>query len=238
MSVGRNIYEEGNSGVSAIKQKALTIPAFVSGFSSSLWVNSSEKLLRTLHNEPELLLRLAQGDEKAYTQIIEQYGSIIYGHCMMYIKNAEQAEEITQDILFSLWKQRTELPSIENFPGYVYSMARNRAISAFRSTLASTELPADQLASLLHSPVSSIEYKQLSEAIARGIEKLPARRKQIFKMSRYEGLSYEEIARQLNIAKSTVKDHILEALVFLRTYIKEEYGIVTAGLFWLATFTA
>lgn len=58
-----------------------------------------EQLHRTLNdNEPELLLRLARNDEKAYTAIIEQYGSIIYGHCLMYVKDAGLAEEITQDI--------------------------------------------------------------------------------------------------------------------------------------------
>ncbi|RZS69361.1 RNA polymerase sigma factor [Pseudobacter ginsenosidimutans] len=188
-----------------------------------------------IHNEPELLIRLAQSDEKAYTEIIDHYGSVIYGHCLMYVKDAGLAEEITQDILFSIWKQRAELPSISNFAGYVYRMTRNRSINAFKSKLAATEPPADHLKSWLHSPDASIEYKQLSEAIARGVELLPARRQQVFKMSRYEGLSYEEIAQQLNIAKSTVKDHILEALVFLRTYIKEEYGIVTISLFWLAS---
>lgn len=191
---------------------------------------------RTLNNnEPDLLLRLAQNDEKAYSEIIEQYGSIIYGHCLMYVKDAGLAEEITQDILYSLWKQRADLPAVKNFPGYVYMMTRKRSISAFKAKLAATEPPPDHLKSLQNSPVSNIEYKQLSEAIARGIEKLPAKRKQIFKMSRYEGLSYEEIAQQLNIAKSTVKDHILEALVFLRTYIKEEYGIVTISLFMLTS---
>lgn len=190
---------------------------------------------RTLNNtEPERLLRLAQNDEKAYTEIIEQYGSIIYGHCLMYVKDAGLAEEITQDILFSLWKQRAELPAVTNFPGYVYMMTRKRSISAFKSKLAATEPPPDHLKSLQHTPDSHLEYKQLSEAIARGIEQLPTRRQQIFKMSRYDGLSYEEIAQQLGIAKSTVKDHILEALVFLRTYIKEEYGIVTVSLFWFA----
>jgi RNA polymerase sigma-70 factor (family 1) len=187
------------------------------------------------HNEPELLLRLAQSDEKAYTEIIDHYGSVIYGHCLMYVKDAGLAEEITQDILFSIWKQRAELPSITNFAGYVYRMTRNRSINAFRSKLAATELPTDHLKSWIHSPDASIEYKQLSEAIERGIELLPARRQQIFKMSRYDGLTYEEIAQQLNIAKSTVKDHIIESLVFLRSYIKEEYGIVTISLFWLAT---
>lgn len=205
-------------------------------FSHLYTSTANEQLHRTLNNtEPERLLRLAQNDEKAYTEIIEQYGSMIYGHCLMYVKDAGLAEEITQDILFSLWKQRADLPAINNFPGYVYMMTRKRSFSAFKSKLAATEPPPDHLTSLLHAPDSNLEYKQLSEAIARGIEKLPPKRQQIFRMSRYDGLSYEEIAQQLNIAKSTVKDHILEALVFLRTYMKEEHGVVTVSLCWLAS---
>jgi len=90
-------------------------------------------------------------------------------------------------------KQRAELPAVSNFPGYVYMMTRKRSFTAFKTKLAATEPPPDHLTSLLHSPESNIEYKQLSEAIARGIEKLPARRKQIFKMSRYEGLSTKKL---------------------------------------------
>src|SRR5690606_29271189 len=77
---------------------------------------------------------------------------------------------------------------------------------------------------------AGLEYKELRDIINAGIEELPPRRKQIFKMSRFGGLSYDEIARQLNIGKSTVKDHVLEALVYLRAYMKEKHGIVLSAL--------
>lgn len=175
---------------------------------------------------------MAEGDERAYGSIITQYGNVIYGHCLLYLKDAEIAEELTQDVLFNLWKQRSDLPSIANFPGYVFIMTRNRAITAFKAKLASSAgPPADGLWDTLSTPDASVEYKQLHEAITRGIELLPPKRKQIFKMSRFEGKTYEEIAVATGIAKSTVKDHILASLVFLRAYMKEEEGIVLTGLF-------
>lgn len=186
------------------------------------------------YNEKELLSRMAEGDEQAYMQIIDRYGSIIYGHSLLYVKDVPLAEEVTQDILFNLWKQRTMLAEVENFPGYVYAMTRKRAFTAFRTKLAAyADAPPDHLASALNRPDASLEFKQLSQAILNGIEHLPPRRKQIFIMSRYDGLTYDAIANQLGIAKSTVKDHILEALVFLRTYIKENSDVVLMTMLWL-----
>ena len=57
-------------------------------------------------------------------------------------------------------------------------------------------------------------------------------------MSRIDGLTHDAIARELNIARSTVKEHIMEALVFLRSYMKEEYGIIITGLLWWDLFSS
>jgi RNA polymerase sigma-70 factor (ECF subfamily) len=67
-----------------------------------------------------------------------------------------------------------------------------------------------------------MEYRQLSDALRRGIDQLPARRKEIFLMSRFDGKTYDEIASHLDISKSAVNKNIVEALVFLRTFLRNE----------------
>jgi len=72
------------------------------------------------------------------------------------------------------------------------------------------------------------------DGIRRGIDRLPARRKEVFMLSRQENLTYDEIAARLGLSKNTVKEHISEALSFLRDYLNRGMDVVLVGLLWLA----
>ena len=116
---------------------------------------------------------------------------------------------------------RAQLPAVDHFRAYLFRAARNRTISAFRSQLAQT-VSADELEieSPYATPAEKIEYQELSAAILLALDKLPARRKEIFLLSRQQGKTHEEIARSLSISRSAVNQHIIEALIFLRTHLR------------------
>lgn len=176
-----------------------------------------------VYNEQDTLVRVAQGDQRAFVLLVEQHTPAVYSHVLTYIKNASRAEEITQDIFMKLWKHREELPAVTNFKGYLYVVTRNSTMSAFRERIFRWDhADKDELEAAGLDPAGALELRQLSETLAKGIELLPPRRKQVFIMSRSEGLSYEEIALQLGISKSAVNQHIVEALVFLRTYLRNQ----------------
>lgn len=184
-----------------------------------------------LYNEQEILFQVAGGDQRAFTLLVEQHTATIYAHVLTYIKNAFRAEEIVQDVFMNVWKHRAELPSITNFPGYLYVMTRNRTISAFREKIFNPgepekdELEADEL-----NPAGALELRQLSETLQQGIALLPPRRKQVFAMSRFDGMSYDAIAKELGVSKSAVNQHIVEALLFLRTYLRDQTGILLVAI--------
>jgi RNA polymerase sigma-70 factor (family 1) len=178
----------------------------------------------SLHNEQEFLKKIAEGDQRVFAALVESFSARIYVHVLMYIKNAARAEEITQDVFMSVWNHRHELPSIQNFRGYLFVLTRNRTISALRERVTRyDETEKDELESGLN-PEGVLEYRQLSESLQRGIDQLPPRRKEIFIMSRFDGKTYDEIAHHLSISKSAVNKHIIEALVFLRTFLRNEIG--------------
>lgn len=155
----------------------------------------------------------------------------------MYLKNTLVAEEITQDILLSLWKHRQELPDIVNFPGYVYVMTRNRTNNIFREKILSTvEPPPDLMDSLLQNPAGVLEYRQLYDTLMQGINALPPRRQEVFQLNRLQGLSYEAVADQLGISKSAVKQHVIESLVFLRTFLRQHFVTLIGVMFSSLSF--
>lgn len=183
----------------------------------------------SLNTEPEILKKIAAGDEHAFEHLVEQYTAIIYAHVVSYLKNASRAEEITQDIFMSIWLHREELPAIQNFRGYLFVLTRNRTISAFRERIFRyDEAEKDELLTTVN-PEGLLEYRELSEALKRGIDQLSPRRKEIFMMSRFEGKTYDQIAHHFTISKSAVNKHIIEALAFLRTFLHNEMGSLMAA---------
>lgn len=173
--------------------------------------------------ETELLARVANADEKAFAHLVATYAPVVYAHVLSYIKDVPQAEELTQDIFMGIWNLRTTLPQIENFKAYLFRASRNRTISALRQQLNHHPITGNEnWEDQLSSPVRKMELRELHDSILDGIEKLPPRRRQVFKMSRLEGRSYDEIARELSISRSAVNQHIVESLVFLRTHLRHK----------------
>ncbi|AHF14552.1 RNA polymerase [Niabella soli DSM 19437] len=187
------------------------------------------------YNEPELLRRIAQGDERAFARVVDKYTPVVYPHLLSYLKNTEKAEEIAQDVFLRVWKNRQKLDQIENFPGYVYIITRNRAKSALKELLSDPrQTPIDPLQDLFAHPQSvSVEVKELSNVLGKAIEALPCRRKEVFMLSRMGHFTYEEIADQLGISRSAVRQHMVQALVFLRSYLKEALGIIVSHAGWI-----
>ncbi|MBO9572917.1 MAG: sigma-70 family RNA polymerase sigma factor, partial [Chitinophagaceae bacterium] len=107
----------------------------------------------------------------------------------------------------------------------VYVMARNRVHSKLMGQAQAPEI-VEQADELLNNPHASLELKELAGIMEDAIEALPPRRKEIFKLSRNENLTYEQIAARLNISRSTVREHMVEALVFLRHYLKKHGDII------------
>lgn len=174
-----------------------------------------------LYDEQDILLRVANGHEQAFSILVKQFSAVVYTHALTYLKNAAIAEEVTQDVFMSIWRRREELPDVSNFKGYLHVVTRNRVISEFRKKIQPNKEWADDNIELQEpNPADSLETRQLSEILMKAINKLPPRRQQVFKMSRLEGKSYEEIAADLGISRSSVNQHIVEALVFLRTYLR------------------
>ena len=187
-----------------------------------------------LHNEKELLHLVAEGNEKAFTQLVDLYWNKVYSHALAYVKSPPKAQEITQDIFLQVWKKRETLDEVSEFKNFLFILGRNQIVSALRKKLMETtsqdilDTPEDQFL-----PDRQLEYKQSYQRILEAIEHLPPVRKTIFNLSRFEGLTYEEIAARLNISKNTVKEHIVLALNFLRTYVHTHGGPIVLFLFSL-----
>ncbi|HWB92566.1 MAG TPA: sigma-70 family RNA polymerase sigma factor [Puia sp.] len=172
-----------------------------------------------------LLRRTAQGDEHAFARLVDEYWNNIYTQSLVYTRSVQQAEEATQDIFMKIWNSRVSLPSLDNFENFLFIVARNVIISALRKKRGLYVVePAKDIIEGAPSPDQQFAYKESYDIINRGIDLMPPQRKQVFRLSRLEGMSHEEISRQLGISRNTVKEHIVKGLHFLRGYLKSHGG--------------
>jgi RNA polymerase sigma-70 factor (family 1) len=172
-----------------------------------------------------LLLRVAKEDETAFAMLIARYRRRVFTHALTFTARYEEAEELTQDIFIRIWQNRRTLDTIDSFADYLFILSRNHMVSYIRKRVKETRLPdPETLVEELLSPDLQLQVKELKEVIISGIAKMPPQQQAVFRLSRLDGLSYEEIAAQLGISRSTVKWHVIAGLNMLKQYIRQ-YGI-------------
>lgn len=175
--------------------------------------------------ERQLLRSVAAGDDRAFRMLVDIFWSRVYGNALTIVKSPQTAEEITQDIFLKIWQQKEKLSEVQSFKHYIYVVGRNQVISQLRKKMAGQlEEPGDILEGRL-MPDEQLQYKETYRLVLEGIGKLTPQQQLVFKMSRLEGLSYEEIGGRLGLSKNTVKGHMVLALNFLRIYFRDHADI-------------
>jgi len=135
------------------------------------------------------------------------------------LQDAEEAEDLSQDIFMSLWQNRGNLKQIDSLDAYLFRIARNAVFRYIERSLLFKNYQSRQLSddnSDLYEIESELNAKELELIIAIAVERMPSQRRKIYQMSREQGLSNENIARELNISKRTVENHLTQALADIR----------------------
>jgi RNA polymerase sigma-70 factor (ECF subfamily) len=179
--------------------------------------------------ERELLNRIAQSDEAAFTEIFNHFSPRIWTFVVKKAKSESVAEEIVQEVFLKLWAKKEMASGIENLTAFLYTMAANKLYDHFKKVAGDSRklehlwLQVQQAAT--SNPVEeTLDFRESMQIINQAIEQLPPQRKKIYLLNRMEGLSYDEIAQKLNISKSTVSNQLVEATKFIREYIKGTGG--------------
>ena len=176
-----------------------------------------------MESERELVELMSQGDESAFTRLFYLYKDKLYNFTLRLVNNPDIAEDIVQDIFLKLWNNRAQLSAINSFGGYVFQMAQNQSINSFRrmasETLILSELFHQQSTADL-STEQAIHFRETQALVAAIVSKLPPQQKLVYQLSREQGLRHDEIAQQLKLAPSTVKNHLIQALHTIREQLR------------------
>jgi RNA polymerase sigma-70 factor (family 1) len=177
---------------------------------------------RSLHTIREVFARIAADDEQAYRELFDGYFQQLYAAILVYTKSVTDAEDIVQSIFLKVWERRNTLTSIDHPENWLFITARNEFLDHFRK-LQSQEKYRRSLVDLFHDEGISAEMLIIAaerEAFVRkAIAALPEKQQQAILLSRHDGLTYDEIAVVMGIAKTTVKEHISRALKSIRDFL-------------------
>lgn len=178
-----------------------------------------------LHNEVELLLRVSEGDERAFAELFAFYYPRIYTLVYRFSLNDEDVREALQETFLTIWLQREQLTDINNLDGWLLRIASRKCRALLRKNLLSrrTDGKAAQVANDTHAgdPAETLQVAEVGRLISLVVRDMPEQRRLIFTLSRQEGLKPSEIAARLNLSVSTVKNTLVTALRQIRQSLSE-----------------
>ncbi len=174
---------------------------------------------KLLHTEKELLKKLKEGDSFAFEVLFYKYRNKLKGFAKRLVPTQIDPEEIVQEVFVRVWFKKESINPEKDFQSFLFSIAKNLILDHLKSAVNRKLYFVEEhfhqdlmIEEVLESPIPENAEEKLRNLILQ----IPERRREIFCMSRFEGLSYKQIAARLNITENTVDSQIRNALTFLR----------------------
>ncbi|GGE96100.1 RNA polymerase sigma factor [Flavobacterium limi] len=186
------------------------------------------------YNENEILIEsLRNGDERAYTFLIDNYHHKLCVYANSLVKNIYSAEDIVQNVFIKVWEQRIRLKSDHSIKSFLYKLVYNEFIDLYRKNQSLFSLEKtyyDALNSVVLEDDSE-SFQRVLKVVNKEIESLPPKCKEVFILSKKEGLTNIEIAEHLDVSIKTVEAQITKAFSILRSSLEEKVKTVLLLLF-------
>ncbi|WP_295935416.1 RNA polymerase sigma-70 factor [uncultured Alistipes sp.] len=166
-----------------------------------------------------VLRKLREGDTEALDVLYLLYAAKVRDFAFRLLCNRAEAEDITHDIFLKVWEERKSVGNVLSFKSYLFRMTRNAIFNAYKHRQVESKYQAHAVAAEKPTAPGADERvttEDMLEMIALAVENMPEQRRKVFCMSRYENMSYSDIAEALNISPKTVQYHISGALAELR----------------------
>lgn len=171
--------------------------------------------------EKQLVEALSKGNILAFNELFEIYSSRLYKFGLKYFHVQAEAEEMVQDVFLKIWNNREKLKVEKSFNAYIFTIAFNQIRKHFKKKNSFTEMTEAILEHLEdHSTEQSITYQSVLDQVSEILNELPPKKKQIFEMSRFEGLSSKEIAAKLGLSPKTIDNQVSEVICYLKEKVQ------------------
>lgn len=162
-------------------------------------------------------------DLRSFESIFRQYYQMLCSYAYRFLKDTDLAEEIVQELFYKLWEKRSEIQVTSSLKSYLFSAVHNRCLKFIEHRNVEAKYRNYYLlhgSEVDNQQQNSSNARELQGIIERTLDALPERCSRIFRLNRFEGLKYNEIAVKLSISVKTVEANMGKALKLLRKNLK------------------
>lgn len=174
-------------------------------------------------SDQQLLERLASGDQAVLKHYFDSYYAALCKHGLKYVRIAEVSEEIVQEVFVNFWERRLELNISGSVSSYLYGAVRYRCINYIRNQLPKEQAMTESVDIAAEADLefdADLSDQRLKVRLRQAIDDLPEKCRAIFILAKEEGLTYREIAEELEVSEKTVENQMGIALRKLRSALK------------------
>lgn len=177
-------------------------------------------------SEQEILEKVSKNDIKSFNYLVELHYTKLLRSSLKYVRRPELAEEIVQDVFVALWNKRQTLEIKISLSAYLHTAVKYRSLNQLKSDLLKPKFESEfpeSVPCVLTGVEDEIMAQDLGVLITKAIETLPKKCRIIFDLSRNGGLTYKEIATELNISQKTVETQISIALSRIKVFLGKHW---------------
>ncbi len=174
----------------------------------------------------QLFDQIKAGELSSYEVLFKKYYRALYRFAFSYVRDAIVSEEIAQEVFLYIWEKRDKIQIQTTLKTYLYSAVKNKSLNYLKLELPKQQATADiseVMLSVNNTKLDESENEKLKVYIQKAIDSLPKKCRRIFVLSRNAGLTYEEIAKELDLSKKTVENQMGIALKKLRESLETVY---------------
>ncbi len=155
-----------------------------------------------------------------FEKLFREYFNPLVNYINSKLHNWEDSREVVQQTFYKIWKNKDKINIHSEVKGYLYQSCRNTMIDFVRARKSYADVESYEN-HVMEENESVLDPFVIRNCILSALKKQKPRMQEIFKLSKFEGLTYQEIADRLNISKRTVEDNIARALVLLKSELEK-----------------
>ena len=181
----------------------------------------------------DLILLLKKGDKDAYSYLIENFNHKLCLYANSLVNDVPLAEDIVQSIFIKVWERRNNLNPEYPIKSYLYKSVYNQCINEYKRNRSVTPLEKKHIEGLdfIVEDKDNDELEKLKLLVKNAIQELPPKCREVFLLSKKEGLTNIEISDYLKLSKNTVERHMQMAFCRIRESVGKKSDMILFLLF-------
>ncbi|GAB3999826.1 RNA polymerase sigma-70 factor [Spirosoma daeguense] len=179
-------------------------------------------------NERVLLNQVSTGDEQAFKKLYDEYRPGIYRFIYKFIKSTDLSNDICQEVFMKIWEDRWEIREVNSFRSYLFTITKNHTFNVLKRAAVEDRIKTEVLSNYSISKNDTedvLQLKEYQQFLQSVLDTLPSQSRNVFKLCRQQGKSYDEAAELLGISSSAIKKHMVRSMKTIKFAVEKDMGI-------------